>query len=395
MGARAATGTVEKLKNSIRIKFRWNGQRCAETLEIPPTPRNIKAADELLINIVAEIKIGKFDYARHFPNSPRAAGQPKSETKTFAAFAEEWLATATVSKGTKKKYIDALKVWGRTFGAMPLTDVKHMKIKAIIAERYDDGQGVSGKTLNNDLIPLRHMLAAAVLDGQITVSPAAGIKNLKHQKPLIDPFTVEEMELILAYLRDHAPVEVWAYYEFAFLTGLRPSEQIIVRWSKVDWRRATLRIDTARTYAQEKGTKTSTVREIDLTPRAMAVLTRMKPFTFMKGEETPIFQNPATGAPWNDAEYQRTTWFHPALRKLGIRKRDAYATRHTFATIALMGGANPAYISRQMGHKNAKMLFEVYAKWIDGADKGRERAKLEAAFGPVGPQLVQNGEKSQ
>ncbi len=30
-----------------------------------------------------------------------------------------------------------------------------------------------------------------------------------------------------------------------------------------------------------------------------------------------------------------------------------------------------------MGHKNARMLFTVYAKWIDGADRGREKAKLQ------------------
>ena len=39
----------------------------------------------------------------------------------------------------------------------------------------------------------------------------------------------------------------------------------------------------------------------------------------------------------------------------------------------------PAYIARQMGHKNAQMLFKVYAKWIDGADQGREAAVLSAA----------------
>ena len=33
-----------------------------------------------------------------------------------------------------------------------------------------------------------------------------------------------------------------------------------------------------------------------------------------------------------------------------------------------------------MGHKNAKMFFTVYAKWIDGADRGREKEKLEAAL---------------
>jgi len=39
----------------------------------------------------------------------------------------------------------------------------------------------------------------------------------------------------------------------------------------------------------------------------------------------------------------------------------------------------PAYIARQMGHKNAQMLFKVYAKWIDGADQGREAKALSSA----------------
>ena len=47
--------------------------------------------------------------------------------------------------------------------------------------------------------------------------------------------------------------------------------------------------------------------------------------------------------------------------------------------MALTGGVNPANIAPQMGHRSAKMHFSVYAKWIDGADQGRERAKLEAA----------------
>jgi integrase len=34
-----------------------------------------------------------------------------------------------------------------------------------------------------------------------------------------------------------------------------------------------------------------------------------------------------------------------------------------------------------MGHKNAKMLFTVYSKWIDGADRGQELAKLELVLG--------------
>jgi integrase len=44
-----------------------------------------------------------------------------------------------------------------------------------------------------------------------------------------------------------------------------------------------------------------------------------------------------------------------------------------------VGGANPIFISRQKGFTNAKRLFTIYAKWIDGADRGRGSPKPESA----------------
>ena len=46
-----------------------------------------------------------------------------------------------------------------------------------------------------------------------------------------------------------------------------------------------------------------------------------------------------------------------------------------------MAGTNPSCIARQLGHTNANMLFRVYSKWIDGADKSHERDKLNLRFG--------------
>jgi hypothetical protein len=46
-----------------------------------------------------------------------------------------------------------------------------------------------------------------------------------------------------------------------------------------------------------------------------------------------------------------------------------------------MAGANPTWIARQMGYANSQMLFRVYAKWIDGGDKSRERDKFNLGFG--------------
>ena len=105
----------------------------------------------------------------------------------------------------------------------------------------------------------------------------------------------------------------------------------------------------------------------------------MKMKTFMNGLNAPIFADPA-GRPWTSDRKQREEYFYHALKALGICRRRAYSTRHTYATVALMAGVNPAYIARQLGHKDTSMLLKHYARWIDGGDKGAERSKLDVAF---------------
>jgi hypothetical protein len=48
-----------------------------------------------------------------------------------------------------------------------------------------------------------------------------------------------------------------------------------------------------------------------------------------------------------------------------------------------MNGANAAYVAKQMGN-SPEMVFGVYAKWIKGADKRRERDKVNAALAGFG-----------
>lgn len=57
--------------------------------------------------------------------------------------------------------------------------------------------------------------------------------------------------------------------------------------------------------------------------------------------------------------------FNAALKRAGIRRRNPYHTRHTFACWLLSAGANPSFIASQMGHENAQMVYEVYGAWIE------------------------------
>lgn len=188
------------------------------------------------------------------------------------------------------------------------------------------------------------------------------------------------MEAILQDLRSSTPEQACNWYEFAFGTSMRPSEQIALRWYDVDWQRKAIRIQRARVSGELKSTKSYQVRDVLLRDRMMDALRRQKAHSFLGEGNTPIFLNPVTGRAWPDVQDQRKRYFQPAVEALRIRKRNAYCTRATFATTALMGGVNPSYIARQLGHKNASVTHSYYARWIDGSESRKEAAKINRLF---------------
>lgn len=368
---RRATGTVEPLKGAIRLKFTINGARCLETLPLEPTPANLKAAARLMDKIQGAIGNGTYRRGDFFEG-----GGPKTH-EAFTDYADEWLKTLSVAKSTKRSYTTAMRAtWKLAFADKLLTDIRYSDVKKAVAAKQ--AGGATGKTINNQLIPLRDLFKCAVNDRLIASSPTDGIHNLPHQRPEPDPFDGDERALILAHMRDRYDEQIWNYYTFAFGTGARPSEQIILSWPDIDWRRRKAKISKALVEGEVKETKTSLIRHVDLADTVMDALKRQKVHTFMKDPEGPVFNDPLHGKPFPNERAPRRRFFQPTLRALGIRGRDAYQTRHTFATELLMGGVNPAYIAKQLGHANTGMLFKHYSKWIDGADRGSEAAKLNA-----------------
>ena len=66
---------VEVRGNRVRVYFRYQGEVCREPVKGEATPANIANAHRLVGTINHEIQQGTFNYARHFPNSPKAIVQ--------------------------------------------------------------------------------------------------------------------------------------------------------------------------------------------------------------------------------------------------------------------------------------------------------------------------------
>ncbi len=85
------------------------------------------------------------------------------------------------------------------------------------------------KTYNNVVGALRCAFDFGYKDHPETHNPAKGLSTLritKKDRPPIDPFTIQEGELIIAGSHEEFGESHGNYEEFRFFTGLRPSEQI-------------------------------------------------------------------------------------------------------------------------------------------------------------------------
>lgn len=358
---------------SIRVDFTFMGVRCREFLPLSPTKANIKFAADKLAVIRHEIARETFRYSEHFPQSPKVAlFEGVNQTVTVGGQLRKYLAAIrkTVARSTWESYDSAARTHILpAFDSTPLQNLTTSDIRAWVATIQ-----ASNKRINNVLIPLRSMLKDAVMDGIIDRNPMDRVRNLPLVQDDPDPFTVEEIRLFLAAIHDRGCRN---FYQLAFWTGLRTSEEFALEWGDVDWVRGELSITKAYVSHEIKATKTSSGRRrIRLLPPALDALKDQRELTFLAGGR--IFRNPNSGQPWDSADQPNRICWGPAIRRAGLRCRNPYQTRHTFASLALMAGENPMWVAQQMGHKDWGMIRKVYGRWIPGENLDAGSKMMEA-----------------
>lgn len=347
--------------SSIQLDFTYKGARCRETLKLRPTDANLLFASRKREVILYEIAQGSFEYAKHFPNSPKARRYSSTSLQTVAQALDDWLRIARTrcEQSTLRDYQSAIEYHLKpVFGKKLIAELTAPDIRNWISFLK-----ISPKRINNVLVPLRGVLGDAFADGLIDRNPGERIKNLPTRPEEPDPLSPGEIEALLAACDG----QIRNLFQFAIWTGLRTSELIAVRWGDIDWLKSVVRIRRANVRKQMKVPKTKAgERDVKLLSGALAALETQKQYTLLHGKE--IFFNPRTNSPWEtDGQVRKTAWQH-AVKRSGIRDRNPYQTRHTFASLCLTAGENIAWVARQLGHKDIAMTLKRYARYIDGVD---------------------------
>ena len=63
--------------------------------------------------------------------------------------------------------------------------------------------------------------------------------------------------------------------------------------------------------------------------------------------------------------------------------RRPYETRHTYATLMLACGEQPAFIAATLGHADLSMLWSTYARYVPNLTR-RDGAAFEATLQAMG-----------
>lgn len=354
---------------TLYFDFQYLKVRCREQTTLPDTKANRKRLETILARIEAEITLGSFEYAKYFPNSLMVQKiakiqekQKPSYTKSplFKEFAKEWFAEMepTWRKSTAQTYLRYLE--SRLiphFGEIEVSQITKahiLKYRSNVTKQ-SDGK-LKPKTINK-FIKCLNMIMNEAADRYNFTPPHLNIKPLKEEKVHIQPFSIQEVNLILASVRPD-----WRdYLLIRFFTGLRTGEIDGLKWENVDFERREILVRETFSMGRWEYTKNDgSQREVEMS--TLVYNTLMERFKHRDPDIEVVF-HANNGSPVHTPNFLRRVW-EPILAYLKIKYRKPYQTRHTAATLWLAAGENPNWIAKQMGHSTTTMLFSVYARYV-------------------------------
>lgn len=181
------------------------------------------------------------------------------------------------------------------------------------------------------------------------------------------------------------------YYAFPFLAGTRPSEQLGLLWSEVDFDQNTIRICRIqeRDGTLSETTKTDAgTREIPMggTLRAMLLQWRLR-CSREAGELYRVFPGPGRLQPWplprlggGPLLYQnwRRRYWQPVFKRLGLPYVTPHSARHTYISTLQAQGVEVGLVAKMAGHANPTVTLGIYTQAVRGGEDAVQ--KLDEAY---------------
>lgn len=223
------------------------------------------------------------------------------------------------------------------------------------------GRGYSRSTVRTAQSAFSQIMDECVFDELLERNPVLKLK-VKVPKPPRPAFayTFDQRRHFLEVARNVAPPNIAGAFALMAYAGLRPSEARVVRVTDVDLVRQVLRVGATGLSARviQEHTKTKLVRDVDLSPAALAVVEPL-----LARRSTLLFPGPESAArPYSEAVPWH--WFQIVADAAQLELGGPHILRHTFASILIAAGTSPEYVRRMLGHTSIRMTLDTYGRWL-------------------------------
>lgn len=205
------------------------------------------------------------------------------------------------------------------------------------------------------------------------------IPRFRHRRKKIKPLNLDEARLIMAY----APEPYKDFYQLGILTGMRTGEALGLRFDDFNFKEGFITIERSRTRGKIGTPKTEAGERTYPLLRPIRELFQRRQLLNEKDSPWFFYSTKSNGEVLSKRVLRRK--WHALLAALEIDARPLYATRHTFASLAVAAGEDPLWVAAAMGHQGAenllmngaqratRQLFLSYATYIEGVNKDGEK----------------------
>ncbi len=170
-------------------------------------------------------------------------------------------------------------------------------------------------------------------------------------------------------------------FEFALLTGMRPEEYLALRWSDIDFKRCTARVQRALVRHKKSVTfeepKTARSRRTVYLPgplveRLRAHKRRQAVERIKLGEAWAPFDLVFCSVEGTPLSVPNITYryFRPILDAAELPRIRLYDLRHSCATLLLIAEENPKVVSERLGHSTIVLTLDTYSHVLPTLQQG-------------------------
>jgi integrase len=257
-------------------------------------------------------------------------------------------------------------------GETRLDRITKAQINALRANRQ--AAGISGRTVNLDVIALRNVLKMAVDDGWLKFLPTENLRPLKWTAKKRGLVTAAEIERLCAAAKENSKngQQLADYLWLMAYTGARRNEALRLRWADVDFDRGQL------TVGADGLAKNHQHRVVDFNSTLEAHLRDMH--ARRAPDSQWLFPSPQRGE--RDIHAQS---FMESLRiarnASGITSFGFHDCRHFFISYCVMAGIDFMTIARWVGHADGGVLIGKVYGHLSNEHSKQQAQRLN--FGPT------------